>query len=139
VIATSVVYSAGKTTEVVTASGDLNGDDAGDATVLLEDNTSRTARFGFAVVVLNAWDNPTPKSALMISGRIVPGLKVKGFGGALVGWHRAGDRPVEASRLSAVSRLDLLPADQPAGGASWRPGQSALIRRMGRVVGKGEQ
>ena len=39
-VATSVVFSAGKTTEVVTASDDSIGADTEDAVVLLEDNTA---------------------------------------------------------------------------------------------------
>ena len=52
------------------AKGDLNGDGAEDAVVLLEDNTSGTGRFVFAVAVLDAWGNPTPTKAVMIGDRI---------------------------------------------------------------------
>ncbi|MEI8083681.1 MAG: META domain-containing protein, partial [Actinomycetes bacterium] len=50
--------------------GDLNGDGAGDAVVLLEDNTSGTGRFVYAVAVMDALRNPTPTEAAMIGDRI---------------------------------------------------------------------
>ena len=75
--------------------------------------------------------------ACAIALAFVPGLgllyavpALGDHGGALVGRHRVGDRPVEAPRVSAVSRLELLPVDHPAGGAHRHPGPSALIGTM---------
>ena len=42
------------------ARGDLNGDGAEDAVVLLEDNTSGTGRFVYAVAILDVLGRPTP-------------------------------------------------------------------------------
>ena len=52
------------------ARGDVDGDGVEDAVVLLEDNTSGTGRFVYAVAVLDALGRPTPTPALMLGDRI---------------------------------------------------------------------
>ena len=54
----------------LTVRGDLNGDGAEDAVVLLEDNTGGTAHFLYAAAVLDARGNPTPTEAVMVGDRI---------------------------------------------------------------------
>ena len=68
---------------------------------------------------------PRARSALRRAG-------ARHHGGALVGRRRVGDRPVEAPRVSAVSRLELLPADHPVGGVGWDAGQDALRESWSR-------
>ena len=61
------------------ARGDLNGDGAGDAVVLLEDNTSGTGRFVYAGAVLDALGNPTPTEVVLLGDRIqVKSLAIAG-------------------------------------------------------------
>lgn len=52
------------------ATGDLNGDGADDAVVLLEDHSVGSGNFIFLAAVLNVADEPTPTTALMIGDRI---------------------------------------------------------------------
>lgn len=52
------------------ATGDLNGDGADDAVVLLEDHSVGSGNFSFLAAVLNVADEPTPTTALMIGDRI---------------------------------------------------------------------
>jgi heat shock protein HslJ len=50
--------------------GDLNGDGAADAVVLLEDQASGSGHFIWAAAVLDALRHPTPTEAVMIGDRI---------------------------------------------------------------------
>jgi len=52
------------------ATGDLNGDGAEDAVVLLEDHSAGSGNFIFLAAVLNVASEPTPTTALMIGDRI---------------------------------------------------------------------
>lgn len=59
--------------------GDLNGDGAEDAVVLLVDNTTGSGDFVYLVPVLNVWDETTPLEALMLGDRIpVKSLVIEG-------------------------------------------------------------
>ena len=50
--------------------GDVDGDGVEDAVILLEDNTSGTGRFVYAVAVLDVLGRPTPTPPLMLGDRI---------------------------------------------------------------------
>ena len=117
------------------ALGDLNGDGAQDAIVLLEDQSSGTGRFVYLAAVLDALGNATPTDALMIGDRIavkslaidrlqvIADLIAQGPGdpACCPGWNvrklfaLQDDRLVEHSseNLSKVSLDDL-------NGTSWR-------------------
>ena len=61
------------------ATGDLDGDEADDAVVLLADYASGSGDFVYLAAVLNAWAEPTPLIALMIGDRSpVKSLTIEG-------------------------------------------------------------
>jgi hypothetical protein len=77
------------------ARGELNGDLKEDAVALLEDNTSGTGRFIYAVPVLDVAGNPAPGEALMIGDRI--SVKSLDFDGAQVVAGLIAQGPGEAA------------------------------------------